>query len=304
MVVESTSTNSPFYKTMKTLQHILYWLIVSTSRMPYFLLYLIADFVYVMMYYVFGYRKQVVFGNLRRSFPEKSEAEITKIAKQFYHNLADIQLEAIKSVTVTKEEILKRVVLRNPEAMENYTANGDSTILATIHKCNWEWALLGYSAGFSITNIDAMYKPLSSKFVDELMIKVRSKFGATMVADASILRRIASSKDKVRTTIMASDQTPAKEAPHKLMFLNQPTLFFAGIEKIAVLMNVPIIFTDVNRVKRGYYEITFYPMSVPPYDKKHPGIVEAYAEMTEQAILRQPQNWLWSHKRWKHEVEM
>jgi KDO2-lipid IV(A) lauroyltransferase len=135
------------------------------------------------------------------------------------------------------------------------------------------------------------------------MLKARSRFGAFMVADTNVLRSLVARKGTARTIAMVADQTPAKESPHRLMFLNQPTLFFAGIEKIAVAIQAPIIFADVNRLKRGYYEITYYPLSTPPYDTKHPGIIEKYAAITETAILRQPHNWLWSHKRWKHKLD-
>lgn len=274
----------------------------AASRMPFWLLYALADVVFVLMYHVVGYRKRVVTDNMRRSFPHWSEAELKHHVKLFYHNLADVTLESLKALTITEAEMRKRVTYTNVEVLEAYTRNGQTTLSLTSHKCNWEWLLLSANLNFQVTPVDALYKPLSSGFVDALMLKTRSRFGAYMIPDTKVLRELAVRKGKLRTIAMVADQTPAKESPHLHQFLNQPTLFFAGPEKIGMAIQAPALFADMNRVKRGHYTVTYYPLCEPPYDKENPGIVAAYAKVCEEAILRQPHNWLWSHKRWKHRV--
>ena len=270
--------------------------------MPFFMLYGLASVVYVLMYYVVRYRRKVVYGNLRRSFPQWSAAELERNAKLFYKNLADVTMESLKGMTISEAELRRRVVYTNPELVNGYTLQGLSTISLTSHKCNWEWLLLGSTLNFGVTPVDSLYKPLSSGFMDKLMLRVRTRFGAHMIPDLKVLRELAVRKGMVRTIALVADQTPAMESPHRHLFLNQPTLFFAGPERIATAVQLPVLFADMNRVKRGYYTVTCYKMCEPPYDKADPGIVAKYVEVCEAAILRQPWNWLWSHKRWKHEV--
>ena len=287
---------------MKPHHKLLYGLLYVLSLMPFWLLYLLADVVYVLMYYLTGYRKKVVMDNMRRSFPNASPAQLQRMVKDFYHNLADVTLESLKAISVSEAELRKRVVFTNPDMPDGYTLQGITTLSLTSHKCNWEWLLLAANLNFKHTPVDALYKPLTSEFVDALMLKVRSRFGAYMVADTQVLRELAKRKTHVRTIAMVADQTPAQEAPHKFMFLNQPTLFFAGPEKIGVTLQAPVLFADMNRVKRGHYTVTYYHVQDPPYDKANPGIVAGYVKLCEEAVLKQPHNWLWSHKRWKHKV--
>lgn len=287
---------------MKATHKLGYQALKLVSYLPFWAIYLLADLVYVLMYYIIGYRKKVVFDNLSRSFPDKSADEIRALSKAFFKNLADIQLETLKAMNMTADQMRARAKFVNPELIDGYHARGITTITATSHKCNWEWMLLGASVAFDETPVDSLYKPLSSPFMESVMLKLRTQFGATMVPDMAVLRNLATRKHIIRTVAMVADQTPAKEAPHAFWFLNQHTLFFAGLEKIALATNAPVLFADVKRVKRGYYEIRYSVMAEPPYKKQDPGIIERYVMLCEDAIRNQPANWLWSHKRWKHHV--
>ncbi len=255
---------------------------ILLSKLPLWLLYRASDCLYFLMYYFPGYRKQVVRENLRNSFPGKSPQEIEVLSKKFYKNLTDLTMESLKILSISKEEVIKRVNIVNMELATSYLDRGQSVIVLTGHQCNWEWLLLASSAQ-CLYPVDAVYKPLHIGFIEKLLFKMRTRFDARPLAMKDVYRSIVRSKDQTRVLAMVADQTPAhSEIQYFTTFMNQPSAFFVGADKIARHTGYPVFFMDMRRVRRGYYE------------------AELYARMLEKSILKNPSDWLWSHRRWKH----
>lgn len=271
------------------------------SLLPFWLLYIISDFLFLVLYYVIGYRRKVVQENLQNSFPEKSAAERTVIEKKYFEYLADLIVETIKLISISKEELQRRLVCTNPEVVANYQAAGKSVTAVAGHYCNWEWA----GSEFSIdTRLFVIYKPLSSKVFDDFFIKVRTRFGAVAVAMKQTLRTMVAHKNEFTVTVFAGDQTPVREQKNYFtQFLNQPTAVFQGIEKIAKMIDSAVIFYDMKRVKRGYYTYTIVPLVENSKESAEHEITEAHVKYLEEMIKREPQYWLWSHRRWKFKPE-
>ncbi|MES2731140.1 MAG: lysophospholipid acyltransferase family protein [Bacteroidota bacterium] len=269
------------------------------AGLPFGVLYLLADGLYLLFFYLISYRKKVIIQNLRRSFPEKNDREIGQLTKDFYRNLADIMVETVKALTISQQEMHRRVQLVHPEIPRQYVQNGQPVLLLTSHQCNWEWVLLGGS-GLNMP-IDAIYKPLHNAFFDRLMLSIRTRFGAYAIPIQRTLREVVRRKDLPRGIATVADQMPDAEHAYWTTFLHQDTGFFTGTERIARSMNYPVVFVEVRRVKRGFYALVFSKMAEPPYDTLPPNtITERYVQQMERAIRANPADWLWSHKRWKH----
>lgn len=269
------------------------------SLLPFPLLYLLSDLLYLVVYYVVKYRLKVVRENLKNSFPEKTEQERRQIEKQFYKNLCDIVFETIKSLTISQKEFERRNKILNPELVENYLDNGRHIIGLTGHFCNWEWLLLINSLKVKYP-IDAVYRPLLSPFFDKLMLKLRTRFGAFPVPMKETLRYFARRKDIVRGIAMVADQSPYfTEIQYATTFLNQDTPFFLGGQKLAIRAGYPVVYIGMRRLKRGHYEVFYKKIAEPPYEDNN-DIVETYKDMLEEDIKSHPADWLWTHKRWKY----
>lgn len=270
------------------------------SRLPFPVLYALADVLYIVAYYLMGYRKHVVRENLQKAFPEKSPEEIQRLVKAFYRNLTDVIVEILKALTISKEEITRRVRVVRPEILQQYADKGQSVLALTSHQCNWEWILLGSSVRYDFP-LDAVYRPLSNSFFDRLMRKVRSRFGGDPIPAARTLRELVRRKNQVRILGVVADQSPAKdEEKYWTRFLSRETAFYTGPDRLAYLTKQPVVFISMHRIKRGYYEVVFQPLAEPPYEKDSNNIVQKYALLAEASIRQQPANWLWSHRRWKH----
>lgn len=276
------------------------FLVTLVGITPFFLIYRFSDFISFVLYHVVGYRKAVVRSNLKKAFPEKSEKELKQIEKKSYKNLADIFVEGVKGFSMSKHSIMQRHVFLNPEIVEKYYAQSRGVIIAAGHVGNWEWG--AFSATYYTNNIIVgLYKPLSNKYIDGYTIKSRAKAGTIL---ASILKtRFYFKKYAKKPSIflMAADQSPSNtKKAIWANFFGIETAFLHGPEYYAKKHNLPVLFLNMYRVKRGKYEYSLEPLSDNPTETAPGEITQKFAKKLEQLIREHPEAWLWSHKRWKH----
>jgi KDO2-lipid IV(A) lauroyltransferase len=276
-------------------------LLYLLSILPFPVLYLISDAFCFLLYNVVGYRKKVVYQNLKNSFPHKTEKELKDLQKKFYSFLCDLFLETFKTLTISQSEILKRCkVNENAQALfKQLHAEKKSCILVMGHYGNWEWA--GHS--FSLTNpqqLYVIYHPLSNKHFDRLIYKMRARFGTKLYAMKDTVREMIKNKNEISATGFIADQTPSPLNAYWTNFLNQETPIFWGTEKIAYKLNFPVIYIRIARLKRGYYELQAEYLIKEPRLTKEGEISEIHTRKLESDIIAKPEFWLWSHRRWKH----
>jgi KDO2-lipid IV(A) lauroyltransferase len=274
--------------------------IILIGIMPFFILYLFSGLVYFFLYHVFGYRKKIVYDNIRQSFPELQENEIRKIVSLSYKNLSDILVEGFKGFTMTKNQIKKHHKVINPEIFEKYYDKGISVIALPNHYGNWEWGAMSPSL-YTKHRIVALYKPLSNQFLDGFMRKNRSRTGAhlkSIYETAKVFQEFTEGKPSL--FVLAADQSPSNpKKAHWVKFLGRDTAFLHGPETYARKHDLPVFFVDIQRVKRGFYELELILLTEKP-DELAPGeLTQMYAAKLEAVIRKKPENWLWSHRRWK-----
>ncbi|HXB10416.1 MAG TPA: lysophospholipid acyltransferase family protein [Bacteroidia bacterium] len=284
---------------------ILYYLalpfIYLVSILPFPLLYLVSDGLYVLLYYILGYRKNIVLTNLRNAFPNKSEQEINRIRKDFYHYLCDLFLETFKTLTISKNSMVKHCAF-NADALAlfaKYAEKQQAIVLVMGHWGNWEWA--GNSFSILCKNqLYVIYHPLHNKNFDTLIYNMRSRFGTKLIAMRETVREMIKLKGEVTATAFIADQTPPPEGAYWTTFMSQDTPVFTGTEKIARKMNYPVVYAKVKRVKRGFYEVFAETLVEESAKTKEGEISEMHTRILEKDITAQPEIWLWSHRRWKH----
>lgn len=291
---------SPFY-------YPLWLLLKGLSLLPLPVLFILSDFLYFIVYYVVGYRKKIVWSNLKNAFPEKTNAELNQIAKNFYKQFMDVVVETLKLRTMTPSEMRRRVTISNQELLDDYVKQGKTVITMGSHSANWEWVL---SAGAVQFNFPAygIYKPLNNSFFEAFMLRTRSQLGAKLMKMKDTLRDFAANRNQPRVVAMLSDQTPLKnEITFWTTFLHQDTPFYEGAEKLANKFGCPVLFLNISRTRRGYYTLTFELISegspLEANAAKRPSITETFARKLEAAIRRNPADYLWTHRRWKHSRE-
>ena len=270
--------------------------------MPFKLLYGFSTVLYFVLYYIVGYRKKVVRHNLSNSLPHYSPEEIKKEEKKFYRHFADFLVESTKSLTISDKEIRKRCKLTNPEILYKLHEEGKNAIVLCGHYNNWEYYAVGIAQQMKHETA-AVYKPLKNKFFNDLILGSRQRFGMNMVSMKEIPRFFAkNAASKAPTlTIIVNDQSPGNpKTAHWNTFLNQETGWMKGAEALAKKYNQVVLFGCIRKVERGFYEVTFYPITDKISEEQEGYVIDKHAEYLEMAILENPAYWLWSHKRWKH----
>lgn len=300
---------------MKWYTKILYapigWALHLLALMPWWVLYLHADILFFIVYYVIGYRKKVVRDNLAASFPSKSAQELKAIAKEFYRHFADYFVETIKLLHISDEEMRDRMIFHNAELIDQALNNNQSIVLYAAHYCNWEWITSVTMWFNSKAHNDAVqgqvYHPLENEWFDKFFLKLRQRFHTVCIGKKAIFREMIKREREGRHLGIGfiADQHPwINDEGHILDFLNHPTAFITGPEVIGRKLHCRAAFFDVRKIRRGHYECTLIPLSNDIADEPHGTITTRYARLLEQRIIEEPAYWLWTHKRWKRTVTL
>ena len=278
------------------------WWADFMSVQPYWLLYVKSDICYFMAYHVFRYRRKVTRENLLRSFPEKDAKTIKRIERQFYHNLCDLFVEAPKMMCMGPDGYGKRITYTNPEVLERLFEQKKSIFYAIPHSGNWEW----YGKmipSFAPHNNVAVYKKLSSPVFDRLMLYMRTKgISAEPVEANSVFRHLVQHRDRWNAVLMMADQSPrGVESDYWTEFLHQDTCWFTGMERMAKALDYAVVFVAMKRQGRGCYAVTYELITDDPKAMEEGRVMKQYVDCVERFIQENPDNWLWSHRRWKHQ---
>lgn len=269
------------------------------SRLPMWVLYCFASFLYFLAYYVVRHRHQVIANQLAQVFSEATAAERTAIHKRFLRNFCDVMVEVLKSASLSAAQMSARVRVLNVQAARDYLDVGQSVMLVTSHLCNWEWLLQGMvlQLGFPV---DAAYKPLHDRWAERLMLGIRSRFGARLIPAKELLQDFLKRRAVIRALAMNADQAPVStDKRYWTQFLGQDTAFYMGAEQIARATRLPMLYVVMRRDKRGYYEVEFQPLWDGREQVEANGITERYARACEIDVLKSPADWLWSYRRWR-----
>ncbi len=282
--------------------HSLRLLLKGIGKIPFKMLYGISDGLYFLIYHVVGYRKKVVRKNLTECFPEKTPEELKKIEKDFYHNFSDNLLETMKTGSMSDVEISRRMKFTNIEEVNDVLRSGQSVALFLGHYGNWEWISSMPIHLYKGAVAAQIYHKLSNPAVDKLMLESRASHGAENVEMHKTARFIThlASENKECIVGFIADQSPRKKDVQLYVpFLNHNTPAQAATEKLARHYDMAAWFIDIKRVKRGFYEATFVPMSADPKQLPEHRLTEMYYDMLEQMIRRQPELYLWTHRRFR-----
>lgn len=277
------------------------------ARLPLRVLYGVSDVLFFLVYYVARYRRGVVMDNLTRCFPDMSPAERKATARRFYRNFTDYMVETLKLAHISDDEMHRRMEFVDLDIIDNAVDNGRSVAVYFSHCFNWEWApsitLWTRHAGSDRMKFCQVYRPLANKTFDELMLKLRSRFGSVSLEKRTVFRDlIRMRRDGVCTvTGFMSDQKPShNDTVHIIDFLDRPTDLITGTETIVRKLDLVAVYWDMEKLSRGHYRITTRLITDKPSEMPELGITDRYARMLETTIRRDPSLWLWTHKRWKH----
>ena len=280
--------------------YIVYPLLYLVSLLPFFILYLISDFIAFLLYHVIRYRKKVVMSNLAIAFPDKSTEERIKIAKRFYQYFTDTFIESLKFISISKKELLKRVT-GSFDLINSLIDKGDNINLMAGHQFNWEYANLLYSINLKIPFV-GIYMPVENKIFNKVFLDVRSRYGTILISAPDFKNKMHDVFKKQYLLALAADQNPGNPlSAYWLNFFGRPTPFASGPEKGAIKNNAAVVYVGFNKIKRGHYNFTTTLLTEQSATTKTGELTCLYRDILEKTIKQDPANYLWSHRRFKFE---
>lgn len=283
-----------------------YLVFYPMSLLPLWVLYGIAYIFYLIVNYIIRYRRHIITQNLKRAFPEKSEREIASLRRKYYLHLSQIAAEMLKMLTLSRKKVMKRYRCENPEVVNRFYDEGKSVILMSSHYNNWEWMILSLPMQFKHAGV-GVGKANSNKGFEMLINRARTRYG-TVVVFADHVRELFQDREQNReltTYMMLSDQSPNNmNKSYKTLFLNQPSGMIYGAEYFARKHDIPVVYYEVIKERIGHYKIVNQIITEKPTELENGGIIKQYTRLLEETIRRQPEFWLWSHRRWKHKVNL
>jgi len=270
--------------------------------LPFRILYLFSDFIYFILYVLLSYRKKVVNLNLRKCFPDLDENEIKVLREKFYRIFCDLLLETIKGLTMSKTQLLGRFRAINSHIAGKYFEQNKDVIIVLGHFANWEWAVATLVEEFKHQPA-VLYKPISNPLINGYIRNKRARFGIDLVSIHQTHEYFNKAKPKPVAYYMIADQYSSNKSKQlKVNFFNSKTGFLHGPEKYSRLLNIPVLYIEIQKVKRGFYTIELIELCEHPKNLKDSELTQIYATQLEKSIIKQPENWIWTHKRWKKEL--
>ncbi|MGQ0428947.1 MAG: lysophospholipid acyltransferase family protein [Gammaproteobacteria bacterium] len=274
------------------------WWVRALSSLPLQAWYGFGRFLAWLGEYVVMHRRAIIDMQLAACFPDRSVGWLRDTRSEFYRNFCQVAVEVVKAATISREEIDRRVTFEGDDAARAALAAGQSIMVVTSHNCNWEWTLLKLSVlGHPI---HAAYKPLKGLFGDRLMLTVRSRFGAEMIAAKRLLIRVMRHRGPARIVAIVADQAPTSSGVRYFTrFMGLDTAFFVGPEAIARAADLPVFYLAMRRISRGRYQVEFVPLAAAGEELAEGALLERYAAAVEALTREQPADWLWNYRRWK-----
>ena len=286
-------------------------LLYALALLPMRVLYVLSDFLYLIVYHVARYRRKLVRENLAACFPDKNETDRRDIEKKFYRNFTDYIVETGKLLHISDAEKKRRMQFENIELIDRLTAEGRSVVIYFSHCGNWEWATsmtlhVRHDADSHVEYCQ-VYRPLRSEITDRLMLRLRSRFGSLSFPKSSVLRDLIKLRRNGVTSVTGfmSDQKPSHGDPTVVTtLLNRPTAMISGTETLARKLDMAVIYWDMEKPGRGRYRLTCRLICENPAEMPGHSITLSYAAMLQETIERNPSIWLWTHNRWKYPVQL
>ena len=279
-----------------------FFILLPLSWLPFSALYTLSYLLYFCLFYVFRYRKEIVFQNISKSFPEMDANSHLQIAKDYFRHFADVIVEGIKSLSISEKSLKKRYRVINPEIANNFFEKNKSIILCAGHVNNWEWWITHQNKALQHQAI-GIGMPLTQKSLGAKINERRERMGMIVTDSLQYKAAIKTLEDQVFALLILGDQSPGSvKKSYWTTFLHQETAFTFGTEMIANTYNLPVIYYSVRKVKRGFYELELKILTEEPLSLPYGKLTEKYVSALEHDIINQPSQWIWSHKRWKKEV--
>ena len=273
------------------------------KRLPLFLVRRIVTWLSFLTFKVFGFRRAISMENLKHAFPEKDISELKVIAYRSFKNFLLTVIESLYTPKLSIDKLTNMIELEDREILNNYMNQENGKVILSAHFGNWEY--LGYFSAINFNmKIPAIVKKMRNPFIDEYFVKSRNHYNFlyTLYMDKNI-KEIYKVLVSGKPIIMLADQSAPREALY-VKFFNRWATVFQGPAVFALkckssMRMLLCIRNENNTFKIIHEEIKSEDLKEPSQENIYE-LTKRHVEVLEKYVRKYPEQWLWSHKRWKH----
>ncbi len=283
-----------------------YFFIKPLSYLPLPVLYPFSTLMYFLIYYVVGYRRKVVEENIQNSFPEYAKSDVDRVGKLFYRHFCDLVVESIRMFSMSEKEAVRRIRIRNPELMDQFFDQGKNVVIVGSHYGNWEITSIGFPYQLK-HKIASIFSKLKNAYFNRKLTESRSRYGSELILKDRLPKYYEEERPRPVGLAFIADQSPNYNKTKNLYwttFLNQETVTAPGAERYARKYDLPVVYVQILKQRRGYYEVELELVTDNPQSLAPGEITDRHLRCLERLIVRNPEYWLWSHRRWKHKKKI
>lgn len=270
------------------------------SLLPFAFFHALGSLAAFILHRVVKYRLTIIEQNIRQAFPTITQQELDRVIKSFYRNFADTFTESIKMLTLSTSAIKKHCT-SDLTIVRELLEKGKSVQLMAAHQFNWEYVNQVIPPALPAPYY-FIFRTIQSPAFNQLFLFLRSKQGGHAVSAEEFLGKRDEIFSQPAAMILGADQNPSRPATARWMnFFGKPTPFHAGPAKGAIAHNAAMVMLNLKRKKRGYYHLECKLITDNAANFTIDELTWLYKKETEKVIQEDPTNYLWSHRRWRHE---
>lgn len=236
-----------------------------------------------------AYRPRVVAHNLAYAFPD---ADTEALAQDFYAGFGEVCVEVLRALSMERSELTARVTFEGAEALADRSA-----LLLMAHHGNMIWATCALACAIDLP-VSIVYKLPHVRAMREALVTIAARFGVTLVPVREVRQRLVKNRHRPQVWTVVADQRPGRDR-QSARLCGRETAFFAGPERLARALRWPVYYLSCERTAPARYVGRIVKLAEPPYGAEGPSILDRYVECLQADIDRAPQDWLWSHDRWR-----
>ena len=241
--------------------------------------------------------KKIIYENIKRAIPEINPQDLQKIVKSMWNNYGNIFAEYMFIKNFRKGNLSSKIKVDGQEILDEIKKNKKQVVFISGHLSNFE--LMALFIERSGINLAAIYRPLNNLYLNPMMERIRKKYICKYQIKKGIggMKKLVHLKKKNFSTALMIDQRVSEGILSK--FFNQEALTTTIPAQLVKKFNIPIVPVYIDRINGLNFKITIKNPISFSNEKSVKNITDDLNLELEKMIIKKPENWIWSHNRWK-----
>ncbi len=257
------------------------------------------------VYTVDGKHRRIALSNLHTAFgAQLSTSKRKEIPKASFRHYGRFFAEIIKSPTLKRENIQKFISVEGEEHLQKALQGGKGALLFSAHLGNWEFATAAVSA---VGKVNVIARPLDNRKLEEEILKIRKKLGATVIPKQQAARPILRALQDNEMVALLIDQNTVRNQAVFVDFFGKKAATTPSLAAFFLKTGAPIIPVFCYPARKGMYHLEILPspqIAVTGNEEQDVlKITQLCTKIIQNQIQKTPNVWLWFHDRWKTRPE-